>query len=239
MDTMLKSIVEAHFAVWYVWRVPTGTMIVPGMQELLDIPNREVPTIVEEWFARVHPQDLARMVAENDEALRARSGFRSEYRLRRRGDGSYISVSDWGIVIAGGDGKAEWMAGGLRDITIENSLAQAREESAELREGLFQKSLMPAFLIDGSGVLVDASQSATSLFGVARDQLVGQLADAIFPEDLLRRTRGPMPAIRPPWMPPKLVKSRSTSGGPESGFWQRSCRSWSDRSRWRSCWAST
>ena len=190
IDTMLKSIVEAHFAVWYVWHVPTGTMIVPGMQELLDIPTHDVPTIVEEWFARVHPQDLARMVAENDQALRAKSGFRSEYRLRR-GDGSYISISDWGIVIAGGNANAEWMAGGLRDITLERSLAQAREESAELREGLFQKSLMPAFLMDGSGVVVDASLSATSLFRVERAGLVGQPASAIFPEDLLRRTQVP------------------------------------------------
>lgn len=190
IDTMLRSIVEAHFAVWYVWHVPTGTMVVPGMQSLLDIPNRDVPTIVEEWFARVHPQDLARMIAENDEALRAKSAFRCEYRLRR-GDGSYVAISDWGIVIAGGDGNAEWMTGGLRDITLEQSLAQAREESAELRKGLFQNALMPAFLIDGSGVLVDASQSAMDLFRVERDRLVGQPATAIFPEDLLRRTKSP------------------------------------------------
>jgi len=190
IDTMLRSIVQAHFAVWYVWHVPTGTIIVPGMQELLDIPNRDVPTIVEEWFARVHPQDLARMVAENDEALRANSAFRSEYRLRRS-SGSYISVSDWGIVIAGDDGNAEWMAGGLRDITVDKSLAQAREEAAGLREGLFQKALMPAFLIDGSGLVVDASQSATSLFRAPRDMLLGQPATALFPEDLIWRTKGP------------------------------------------------
>jgi PAS domain S-box-containing protein len=190
IDTMLRSIVEAHFAVWYVWHVPTGTMIVPGMQELLGISNRDVPTIVEEWFARVHPQDLARMVAENDDALRANSAFRSEYRLRR-GDERYISVSDWGIVIPGGDGNAEWMAGGLRDITVEKSLAQAREESAGLREALFQKALMPAFLIDGSGSVVDASQSATSLFRVQRDELVGRPAAAIFPEDLQWQTTSP------------------------------------------------
>lgn len=189
IDTTLRSMVEAHFAVWYIWHVPTGTMIVPGMQELLDIPNDDVPTIVEEWFARVHPDDLARMVAENDEALLANSAFRSEYRLRR-GDTSYISISDWGIVIPGDDGNAEWMAGGLRDITLEKSLAQAREESAALREGLFQKSLMPAFLIDGRGSVVDASQSAMSLFGVRRDELVGQRAIAIFPKELIMRTKG-------------------------------------------------
>ena len=69
-DTMLRRIVEAHFAVWYVWHVQLGSCIVPGMRELLDIPDYGVPTIVEEWLERVHPDDLPRMVAENDEALR-------------------------------------------------------------------------------------------------------------------------------------------------------------------------
>jgi PAS domain S-box-containing protein len=188
IDTMLKSIVEAHFAVWYVWHVPTGTMIVPGMRELLGIPDEAVPTIVEEWFARVHPHDLPRMVAENDEALRANSAFRSEYRLRR-GDGGYIAISDWGIVLSGEDGTAEWMAGGLRDITPENTLAQAREESAQLREVLFEKALMPAFLIDGNGVLVDASRSALGLLHAARDGLVGRPAAAILPDDLVAWTK--------------------------------------------------
>ena len=113
-DGMLRSIVEGHFAVWYVWHVPTGTILAPGMRELLDIPQHEVPTIVEEWLERVHPEDLPRMVGENDDALRTNSAFRSEYRFRR-GDGSYISISDWGIVLSGEDGRAEWMAGGLRE----------------------------------------------------------------------------------------------------------------------------
>lgn len=193
IDTMLRRIVEAHFAVWYVWRVPTGTMIVPGMRELLDIPNHAVPTIVEEWFARVHPQDLARMVAENDEALRANSAFRSEYRLRR-GDGSHISISDWGIVLPGDDGNAEWMAGGLRDITIEKTLEQAREESAQLREVLFGKALVPTFLIDGSGVLVDASQSALDFLEVEHEALVGQPAIEVLPRSLVERIKSPEPA---------------------------------------------
>ena len=148
-DSMLRRIVEAHFAVWYVWHVPTGTIVAPGMRELLDIPQHSVPTIVEEWLGRVHPQDLPRMVAENDEALRTNSAFRSEYRFRR-GDGGYISISDWGIVLSGDDGGAEWMAGGLRDITIEKTLEQARGESAQLREVLFKKALVPTFLVDSS-----------------------------------------------------------------------------------------
>jgi DNA-binding CsgD family transcriptional regulator len=182
-DSMLRRIVEAHFAVWYVWHVPTGTIIAPGMRELLGIPQHSVPAIVEEWLGRVHPHDLPRMVAENDEALSTNSVFRSEYRFRR-GDGGYISISDWGIVLSGEDGTAEWMAGGLRDITIEKTLEQAREESAQLREVLFKKALVPTFLVDSSGMLVDASQSALDFLEADRDALVGRPGAEVLPVPL-------------------------------------------------------
>ena len=189
-DLMLRSIVEAHFAVWYIWHVPTGAIFAPGMRELLNIPEREVPTILEEWLGRVHPDDLARMVGENDESLRTNSAFRSEYRFRK-GDGRYISISDWGIVLGGVDEKAEWMAGALRDITIEKTLEQAREESAQLQEVLFRKSLIPAFLLDEHGILVDASQSALDFLQIGREALVGRPGAEILPASLVDGAMAP------------------------------------------------
>ena len=189
-DLMLRSIVEAHFAVWYVWHVPTGAIFAPGMKELLNIPKDDVPTILEEWLGRVHPDDLARMVGENDESLRTNSAFRSEYRFRK-GDGQYISISDWGIVLGGVNDKAEWMAGALRDITIEKTLEQARQESAQLQEVLFRKSLIPAFLLDGNGILIDASQSALDFLQVGREALVGRPGADILPAQLVEGARDP------------------------------------------------
>ena len=77
--------------------------------------------------------------------------------------------------------SAEWMAGGLRDITIEKTLEQAREESAQLREVLFKKALVPTFLVDSSGVLVDASQSALDFLHADRDELVGRPGAEVLP----------------------------------------------------------
>jgi len=188
-DSMLRSIVEAHFAVWYVWHVPTGTVVAPGIRELLDIPQDAVPTIVEEWLERVHPEDLPRMVAENDDALRTISALRTEYRFRH-GDGGYISISDWGVVISGADGNAEWMAGGLRDITIEKNLVQARGESAQFREALLRNALVPTFLIDASGILVDASQSALDFLEAERETIVGRPGIEILPAHLVRSSPG-------------------------------------------------
>jgi PAS domain S-box-containing protein len=97
-------------------------------------------------------------------------------------------------VLRGDDGAAEWMAGGLRDITVEKSLAQAREEAGRLREVLFQHAPVPALLIDGDGVVVDASQSALDFLLARREAVVGHAAADMLPPDLVRRVKGPRPA---------------------------------------------
>jgi PAS domain S-box-containing protein len=188
IDTVLRMIVEAHFAVWYAWNVPQAFCLVPGLRELLHLPPGTEPRFTEEWFGLVHPDDLPRLVAENDAALEAVSSFRSEYRLRRA-DGDYVWVSDWAIVLAGPDGRAEWMAGGIRDITAEKALDASRQESAQLHEALFKRALMPGVLIDAGGLVVDANQAALEFFEVAERELLGRPAAALFPPELLERAR--------------------------------------------------
>ena len=237
-DSMLRRIVEAHFAVWYVWHVPTGTIIAPGMQELLDIPHRAVPTIVEEWLGRVHPEDLPRMVAENDESLRTNSAFRSEYRFRR-GDGSYISVSDWGIVLSGDEGDAEWMAGGLRDITIEKTLEQARGESAHCERSSSRRRSFRRF----SSTAAACSSTRVSPLSTTSRQNVsrwwGGRPSRSFPpawskaQSARTCAKPRVETLSEPW------KSSWRWLELGSGFWPRSCRSSLETSRWRSCSAPT
>ncbi len=145
--TVLRMIVEAHFAVWYVWHVPTAFCLVPGLEGLLHLPHDAAPTFTEEWFGLVHPDDLPRLVAENDRALRDISSFRSEYRLRR-GDGEYVWVSDWAIVLAGPDGAAEWMAGGIRDITVDKALELARLSLRNQTQALEERNVALKVLVD-------------------------------------------------------------------------------------------
>ena len=184
VDTALRMIVEAHFAVWYVWHVPTAFSLVPGLAELLQVPQKAVPTFTEEWFGIVHPDDLPRLVRENDEALRAVSSFRSEYRVRR-GDGEYVWVSDWAIVLSGPDGQAEWMAGGIRDISIDKALEESRLESTQLHEALFKNAFMPAVLIDSDGSIADANRAALEFFDVDHTGMVGRAKSDVLPPNLL------------------------------------------------------
>ena len=183
IDTVLREIVEANFAVWYVWHVPTAYCQAPGLEELLHMSPAAVPTFTEEWFGLIHPEDLPRVVAENDRALRAISSFRSEYRLRRS-DGEYVRVSDSAIVLSGSDGQAQWMAGGIRDITVDKALADSQMETAQLHKALFKKAPMPAVVIDGAGLIADANQAALEFFAVDHTGLVGQEAADVLPSSL-------------------------------------------------------
>ena len=154
-------IVEAHFAVWYVWHVPTAFCLVPGLEGLLRLPHEAAPTFTEEWFGLVHPDDLPRLVAENDRALREISSFRSEYRLRR-GDGEYVWVSDWAIVLAAPDGAAEWMAGGIRDITVDKALETARLSLRNQTRALEERNVALKVLVDQRREDLDALRSSVT-----------------------------------------------------------------------------
>lgn len=173
IQSVLGMIVEAHFAVWYVWHVPTGACTVPGLEELLGIPSEAVPTFIEEWLGFDHPDDLPRMVEENDAAVCGGPSLRSEYRLRRA-DGTYMWVSDWAVVLRGDDGRAEWMAGALSDITTERSLNETRREVSQLYDALFTGGLMPTWLIDHEGTVIDANQAALSFLESAREAVIGE-----------------------------------------------------------------
>jgi PAS domain S-box-containing protein len=184
-DAALQSIVEAHFALWYEWNLSTGACHFPGqLKELLGNDHGQPITCIENWLSLVHPEDLPEVVAENERSIRSCETYRGEYRLRRS-DGSYILVSDSGVVLANDNGVAERMVGGIRDVTAERSNEQSLRESAELYEALVSCSLMPIIRVSENGFLLDANAAAATFFEVERQELVGQRVEQLLPDHVV------------------------------------------------------
>jgi len=203
IDSVLRMIVDAHFAVWYVWHVTTGACSGHGLEELLGLPAEAVPTFIEEWLGFVHPDDLPRLVAENDAAIHGDPALRSEYRLRSA-DGTYLWVRDWAVVLRGSDGEATWMAGGVRDITTERSLEETRREVNQLYDALFSEAPMPTFLVDLHGKLLDANQAALDFLETNRELLMGKPAAAVLSVELAEEIEAAIGAasrLEPPRAP--------------------------------------
>ena len=88
----------------------------PRWKEMLGYEPGELTAFPEEWFSRVHPDDLARLKQEISDHLSGRSlHFKHEHRMRHR-DGSYRWMLSRGIAVRGATGKPWRMAGSLTDV---------------------------------------------------------------------------------------------------------------------------
>jgi diguanylate cyclase (GGDEF)-like protein/PAS domain S-box-containing protein len=101
------------------WNIATGeTFFSPRWAAILGLRADGVGATVEEWFSRVHPDD----VSELKEALAAHfdgkeEQFEHEHRLRCA-DLEYRWVLARGVAVRGADGAPARMAGSLTDITV-------------------------------------------------------------------------------------------------------------------------
>src|SRR6185295_8462017 len=92
---------------------------------LLGFSEDEIEDTQEEWFKRVHPDDLARLKADLDEHLQGRADhFSNEHRARHK-DGQYRWMLSRGLAVRDASGRAERIAGSLTDIT-ERKVAEAQ-----------------------------------------------------------------------------------------------------------------
>jgi diguanylate cyclase (GGDEF)-like protein/PAS domain S-box-containing protein len=91
----------------------------PRWKTLLGWEEEEVGAGLDEWFGRVHPEDLPRIHAE---IAAHRDGltphFENEHRLLHK-DNAYRWVLTRGLAVRGRDGQAVRMAGSLTDITAD------------------------------------------------------------------------------------------------------------------------
>jgi len=84
---------------------------------ILGLQGQRLQASIDEWFMRVHPEDVDRLRAEMREATEGRSThFESQHRVRHT-SGSYRWVLSRAAVVADEHGQPVRMAGSLTDIT--------------------------------------------------------------------------------------------------------------------------
>ena len=99
------------------WQVPVDEIYYsPRWKEMLGYEEGELNGRPDEWFERVHPDDIDKLRKEISAHLTgATNYFSSEHRLRHR-DGSYRWVLSRGRAVVDASGAAYRMAGSLTDI---------------------------------------------------------------------------------------------------------------------------
>ncbi len=118
--------------VWDWNLVADELYISPELKEMLGYEENEISTSPDEWFNRVHPDDLSDLRSQIDAHLDGNvSTIENEHRLFHK-DGSFRWVVVRGTAVSNDGGKPVRLAGSLRDITerkeAEEGLKTALEE---------------------------------------------------------------------------------------------------------------
>ncbi|OLP19249.1 hypothetical protein BST81_05670 [Leptolyngbya sp. 'hensonii'] len=147
------------------WNLRTNEVYFsPRWKTMLGCQEGEVGNSPEEWFSRVHPDDLERLKAQIGLHLDGNVlHFESEHRMLHR-DGGDRWMLNRGLAVRDRDGKATRMAGSLTDITD-----RKRAEEQLLHDALHDTLTgLPnrALLIDRLGQAIERSKRSGNLFAV-------------------------------------------------------------------------
>ena len=141
----------------------------PHIEQLTGFLPEEVMARDHHWLDGVHPDDRARVAAEDERALAAGEPLRTEYRYRRK-DGSYVWVLDESAPIRDETGGVVAYQGLLLDIS---GRVQAEEERARLaaivestQEGILSCTL--------DGIITSWNHGAEELYGYRIAEALGQ-----------------------------------------------------------------
>ena len=137
IDGMLRSIVEGHWRGQELQHVPTGTIVAPGMRELLEhTPAQGAPRSWRTgWDMSVGGTYPGWSVRTTTRCAPTQHFAASTGSAAR--NGRYISISDWGIVLSGEDGKACVEVASATSRSKSTSSRPARKRPKRLRRRCF------------------------------------------------------------------------------------------------------
>ncbi len=142
---------------------------------------------LEDWYDRIHPEDVDRVKAQFEQFLRnGSSDWIDEYRFRRA-DGAYIYILDRGRKFHIENGELALISGAMSDITERKQTEESLRQSEERFRSLIEQASEGIFVANLEGHYTDVNSSAGEMLGYTREELLGmRVSDLLPPEDLPR-----------------------------------------------------
>ena len=133
----------------------------------------------ENWLARVHADDKARVQRETDAAMEGESPYDIDYRIVLP-DGTERIIHSKGEVFRDGNGKAVRMVGTVHDITERKRAEDALQHQLNLLATITDNATEAIFLCASGARLTFMNRAAERMFGWRQEEILGQvLHDAL------------------------------------------------------------
>ncbi|MEG4200652.1 PAS domain S-box protein [Microcoleus sp. Pol12A5] len=158
-----------------------------GLYSIVGVCPEEALATPEWWRERIHPADLARILAGAESILSAER-YEDEYRVRHQ-DGRWIDVWERGCSIRNQQGEVTKIVGFTSNITQRKQAEAAlRDRETHLQLILDSAKDYAIFTLDTDGHVTRWNAGAQRLLGYTEAEIVGQDGGIIFtPEDSAAR----------------------------------------------------
>ena len=126
------------------------------------------------WYDAVHPDDVDRITARQQQVLESGGVYWSEEYRFRRGDGSgYAEVLDHGYCVRDADGTPLRMIGAMRDVT------ETKRAERAYNTQLLNAAADGIFAVDAEGRATFVNQSGMRLLGRTAAEMLGKETHAL------------------------------------------------------------
>jgi two-component system cell cycle sensor histidine kinase/response regulator CckA len=117
-EERFRTLARATSDAIYDWDIATNVLWwSDGAEDLFGLTRDELGNVLDSWSEHIHPDDRDRVLDGLTDAVESDAEtWTAEYRFRR-GDGSYATVLDRGLVMRDAAGSAIRMIGGVSDLT--------------------------------------------------------------------------------------------------------------------------
>jgi len=146
--------------------------------ELLGLDPGQSTTSFQGWSRRIHPEDLAAVVKEQDDAIAEKRDIDIEYRIQRA-DGQWRWFHRTGRCVYDQDGKAVQMIG----ITFDVTERKRAEETSRRLAAIVQSSDDAIIGKDLNGIINTWNAGAERLFGYQADEVIGKSVTVLIPPE--------------------------------------------------------
>lgn len=187
--TVLESVSDLAYK--YDLATETYDYVSPSAEVLFGFSAEQVAAGgAEGHFARVHPDDVERVVDATHRLIAEGSEPPLEYRYRHR-EGHYIWVSDSRRLLWGEDGEPDSIVGLARDITGRKEVEWALRQTAGSLRPLLDRIQERVFVKDRDLRFIYVNQPGARCYGLEPEQMIGKTDYDLYPDnpDLAEKCR--------------------------------------------------
>lgn len=151
-------------------------------KEILGYQEDEINDNIDEWFSRIHPDDLEWVIAANSLHIHQETScFIQEYRMLCR-DGSYKWILEHGQTIWDENGKPVRFIGSHRDISDRKLQAEEIRQTQLFLDSIIENIPDMIFVKDAEFLnFVRLNKAGEELLGYSRQDLIGKNDYDLFP----------------------------------------------------------